>query len=144
MIDQIYNSPFFVIFLFTGGWFLLGFMGSVLGGWFTISKKYRRQNVTSGTLFPYASMYIGSMKYTSMLFVRVGHDGLDISVILAWSFFHPPLLIPWEAIDSCVKAPLYFAKRTRLTLKNPKYSLYFDGELAKEIEKCYHEFATNG
>jgi hypothetical protein len=142
MLNQFYNNQFFPLFVFIGGWFLIGCIGSLLGGWYTISKKYRRQNVTSRTLFPFASMYIGPMKYTNLLFFRVGHDGLDMSVILAWSLFHPPLLIPWDAFESCMKAPLYFSKRTRLTLKNPKYSLYFDGALADEIEKCYHESVT--
>lgn len=142
MLNQLlYHSDLFSIFIFVGGWFLLGCTGSLLSGWYAIGRKYRRQSVTSGRLFSFDSMYIGSMKYIGMLFVRVGHEGLDISIILAWRLLHPPLLIPWEAIGSCGKAPLYFSKRTRLTLENPKYSLYFDGDLADEIERCYHEFS---
>lgn len=144
MLNQLfYHNDLFTVFIFVGGWLLICCIGSVLGGWHEISKKYRRKNVTNGRLFQYVTMYLSAGRYNHVLFVRVGQEGLDISVILPCRLLHPPLLIPWEAFESCVKAPLYFSKRTRLTIRNPKYPLYFTGDLAEEIEKCYHQFATN-
>jgi len=142
MLNQLlYHNDLFSIFAIVGGSFLVLSIMSLIDGWYKVSRKYRRQNVTSGKLFPFAYMYLGVWKYSGAVFVRVGEEGLDISIILPFRFLHPPLLIPWDAFDSCAKTRLYFSQCTQLTLKNPKYTFYFRGQLANEIEKCYQQFA---
>lgn len=142
MLNQLlYHSDLFSTCVFIGGWFFVSSIISFIDGWYKVSEKYRREHGTSGKLFPLVNMHWGIWKYTRCVFVRVGEEGINISILLLFGFAHPPLLIAWEAFDSCTKTR-FFSQWTQLTLKEPKYSICFEGDLADEIERCYHEFAT--
>jgi hypothetical protein len=58
MLNQLlYHNDLFSIFAIVGGSFLVLSIMSLIDGWYKVSRKYRRQNVTSGKLFPFAYMY---------------------------------------------------------------------------------------
>jgi hypothetical protein len=147
MLNWLLSNPIYFGIYFVFIWLFVHYSLSKISGWAAIAKRYRRQNVTHGKLYPFVGMDIGEAMQSGTLFVRVGNEGLDISVFLLFRLFHPPLLIPWNAFDSCKRTRLFSTglfstERLQLTLKELKCVLCFRGALADEIEKCYHEFAT--
>jgi len=135
--------------------FLLGFsclwcgvccLLSLIGGWHTLSKTYRRQTVRDGKLFGFASMALGStespwrwfpVNYNGCLFIKVGDQGLDISILFPFRMLHPPLHIPWSAIESCSEQKLLFSKSVQVKLAAPRQQLNFGGPAGKAIlERC--------
>jgi len=127
MLERLLSNPIVFLCFFVCMWCLASYMVSLLGGWYAISKKYRRQETANGRLYFFTSMNVGIGTYASCLFIRVGEKGLDISVFLPFRFFHPPLLIPWNAFDSCKRTRLFFIERLQLMLRDPKCVLCFRG-----------------
>lgn len=65
--------------------------------------------------------------------VKVGDAGLDISILLPFRFLHPPLLIPWAAIESCREKKLWMSTQAFVRVAKLKKQLTFTGKLATEI-----------
>lgn len=104
-MDPVVLIPIAFPFFFGAMWFgVVGLIGS-LGGWGALAARYPAQPDESGHLFAMASASLGRgllpMNYNGCLKVRLGNAGIGLSVLLPFRFRHPPLTIPWTAVESC-------------------------------------------
>ena len=91
-------GPVVFALLFAGGWCLVMFGISWIGGWGALARKYRATSVPDGKRFWFQSALLGSMNYGSCLTVIVGSAGLYLAVFPPFRMGHPPLLIPWAEL----------------------------------------------
>jgi hypothetical protein len=123
--------------LFIGGWLTICCFISLIGGWHALAKRYRNASSTSGKLFSFASMGLGSgsfpVSYRSCLFVRLDPTGIALSVFPLFRFFHPKLLIPWSAVSNCKRERLWFMDCTAVYVSEPQIRMLFRGRLGREI-----------
>lgn len=88
-----------LLFYFLSLWVLVGAIGSLIDGWFSLSRVYRTQAPFDGAKW---SMQSGQMRwltnYNKVLTIGVGPQGLYLATMFLFRFMHPPLLIPWSEI----------------------------------------------
>ena len=92
-INNIYVTLAFLIVLYVGFCFF--------GGWRALGKQYRNQQ----NILVTASSQAGQIRYKSssafyrdFLNLGVSEEGLYLSITPRLLLFHPPLLIPWDAV----------------------------------------------
>jgi len=71
------------------------------GGWQQLATHYRVTTLPAeaeGSLLGYAK--VGWVSYKNVLRVGACREGLALSVSFLFRPFHPPLLIPWQAVGS--------------------------------------------
>jgi hypothetical protein len=93
-------------------WSLVMAKISYFGGWHTLGIRFRREDtkfsIDGGTpveSYRWTSLKMGSnwfpINYGNCVTVTVGDKGLGLRVMLPFRPMHPPLLIPWSAVESC-------------------------------------------
>jgi hypothetical protein len=129
--------------LFICFWLVMGCLLSLLGGWHSLAKAYRNNAKSSGKSFSFAKMLLGTgsmpMSYRSCMTIRLDSIGMSLSVFLPFRFFHPPLLIPWNAVSSCRQERFWFMKCTAIELLDPQMQMLFLGKAGKEIYEYWEK-----
>jgi hypothetical protein len=129
--------------LFVGLWLLAGCLLSLVGGWHALAKLYRSDAENSGKRFPGATMVVGpgvvTLNYRSCMVIRVDPAGLFLSVFLPFRFFHPPLLIPWNAVSDCRRERFWLMRCTRIELIEPELQLGFLSKAGDEIYRVWQQ-----
>jgi hypothetical protein len=99
-IDQhpaVFAAIFPIYFLCL--WFLVGAILSLVGGWFSLSKRYRTRVPFNGAQWRGRS---GQMRwltnYNRVLTLGASQEGLYLACMFLFRFMHPPLLLPWSEI----------------------------------------------
>ena len=98
--------------LFLAFWSLVIAMVSVIGGWHGLARLYRREETTFSIggddpvdKYRWASLKMGPKffptNYGNCITVSLSERGLGLSVMPLFRTLHPPLLIPWTAIENC-------------------------------------------
>jgi hypothetical protein len=85
----------FVVF-----WVFVCYLISLLGGWFSLSTRYRRP----AGLRPYdaawmVSMSVGLSSYRSCVNLRADNGGLYVGMSILFRAGHAPLFIPWHDLQ---------------------------------------------
>jgi hypothetical protein len=132
--------------LFALFWFFVCTMLSRSGGWASIAKKYPKRNhaedlctaVETSKRFRFASLSLGkglfSVNYGGCLRIVVAPHGIGIGIQFMFRPGHPPLFIPWSAVDSCEEIKqFYFLQRVALYAKGVTDPLLFSGRAGREI-----------
>jgi hypothetical protein len=140
--SQLGAGWFFLFALFFPIFFLSLWCGiccllSWVGGWHSLSSKYGSNRTIAGQHFRFASMSMVRtplpVNYNGCLFVTVGDEGIALSVLFPFRPLHPPLLIPWSAIESCTLRNFWFLQRAVVTISSPKQQMAFDGKVSQAI-----------
>jgi hypothetical protein len=108
---------------------------SLLGGWYRLGKVFPRITQNPGKTFWGAAAAIGFGLFPvnySGLFVRVGSEGIGLSVFFVFRVLHPPLLIPWQAIE-CRQETYWFRRCTAVYIANPRSRILFVGKVGRYI-----------
>lgn len=139
-----------VLFLlfFVGLWCAICCILSLSSGWYALSKTYSRRTTTPtpGQTFGMSSMSVRSAsslfgalpaRYNNCLSITVGQQGIDISMFPLWRLLHPPLLIPWNAIESCTEAQDWLSRYVQVTLVTSQKQFIFHGKAADAILEGY-------
>ena len=136
----VVGVPLVVLF-----WCSVVVMISFIGGWHSLAKVYRAEETTfriarrdEGKRFRWASLAMGPNyfpKYGNCVNVVVSERGIGLRVWLIFRVFHPPLLIPWSAVESCDldKQILIFTRAT-VYLRDRSNPIRFYGKCAWQIE----------
>jgi hypothetical protein len=131
--------------LFISGWLAICCFLSLIGGWHSLTKKYRSTTNSSGKLFSFASMGLGRsfdpVSYRSCLFVRFDSVGIALSIFPLFRFFHPKLFIPWNAVSDCKRERFWFMDCTAICLSEPKTRMLFVGKVGREIYEFRNQTA---
>ncbi len=90
--------------LFIALWCAVSFLISYIGGWFALSKRFKRQSEPYGeTKSAGPFFYTVYMRwwghYSSVVRLTAASDALYASVLFPFRVFHPPLRIPWDQIQ---------------------------------------------
>ncbi|MGB0065553.1 MAG: hypothetical protein WBP85_13980 [Terracidiphilus sp.] len=93
----------FAVF-FIALWCAVSFLISYIGGWFALSKRFKRQSEPYGeTKSAGPFFYTVYMRwwghYSSVVRLTAASDALYASVLFPFRVFHPPLRIPWDQIQ---------------------------------------------
>ena len=77
---------------------------SFLGGWFSLSRRFRAQSEPYGQTqsagpFLYAVKMRFRTNYSNVIRMTAADDGLYLSVLFLMRVGHPPLCIPWKEIE---------------------------------------------
>ena len=114
---------FFAVF-----WIGIGALLSFVGGWHHLTSSFRASSGIDGKRFRFASMSLGyCVGYEHCLFITVGRSGVHLSILFLFRPFHPPLFIPWSAVEEVRPAkflflPLYTDMRIRGFKKRMRFS----------------------
>ena len=102
---------------------VVGAVGTSSGGWRIWAAKYPAPALPPDDerRFRFASMRtsgggIRSARYGSVVNVGVGRRGISLSIWAPFSFLHPPMLIPWEAVEQCEAGELFGHSSAKVTL----------------------------
>ena len=80
-------------------WLFVSFVISFLGGWLSLSRKFRLHGKFSGPKWWGVSGWMRALaSYRGCLVVGANPEGLYLAVIFLFRFAHPPLFIPWAEI----------------------------------------------
>jgi hypothetical protein len=135
-------------------WSLVVAMISFVGGWHTLAKTYPAEETTfriasenTGKQFRWTSLVMGPRyfptNYGNCVNVVVSDLGIRVAVTPLFRTLHPPIQIPWSAIESCTLGKqmlLFKCATTNVTdVKNP---LKFFGKCAEEIDRVWSNRAS--
>ena len=73
-----------------------------LGGWHRLARHYRDDApaVPDGETFRGVHAQVGRTSYRGALRVTLADDALHLSVVRVFRLGHPPLRIPWAAVEA--------------------------------------------
>jgi hypothetical protein len=130
------DSQWFVA-VFVVFWLMICGLLSFLGGWYELARRFKTADGVDGERFYFRSAAIGwrsfPVSYGSCLFATVGPKGIALSILIPFRFLHPPLLIPWSAVERCERVTFWFMNRVAVQVAGFNRRLLFGGALGREI-----------
>jgi hypothetical protein len=118
---------------------LVGSTLSGAGGWRALARRYPGPGDTSPepVRFRFASMrtsggLIGSASFANCVTVEVGERGISLALLPGFRFRHPPIFLPWDAVEQCQTVEAYLHRVTLLTVRGGE-ALTFFGRLGTEV-----------
>lgn len=119
---------------FVGFWLLICATVSLLGGWFSLSTRYRTRLPLIGPKWTGQSGQMRLwMNYNNALTLGVNKDGLYLACMFFFRFMHPPLLIPWSEIAVRRSKGLFFEYVTFAIGRELGISLRIRAKLAEQL-----------
>jgi hypothetical protein len=105
------------------------------GGWSDLAKHYAIQEPFSGTTFQMQSVTIGMLgNYRSVVTIGANYDGLYLNPLVVYRPGHPPLLIPWDDIETRDARGLSFGEMVSFSpRKTPKRTISISKKLADKL-----------
>lgn len=103
-LSQLLNTPYGFAIFFVTLWCLVCFMISLMGGWFSLSRRFRMQAEpygeirSAGPLFYRVKMRF-RVNYGNVIRLKAAEDALYLSILFLFRIGHPPLCIPWKEIQ---------------------------------------------
>lgn len=121
---------------------------SIVGGWHNLAKRFRQQETTfriGGTSdgraekFSWSSLKMGPKffptNYGNCITVTLNDDGIGLKVMPLFRPLHPPLLIPWSAIESiAIGKELMLFDRALIQIKDLANPIRIYGRAGRAIE----------
>ncbi len=80
-------------------WMAICYLIAVLGGWQRLASDYRTEQTSPTPLVKGLSGYLGLSNYNGSINLGVSSEGMYLSVVFLFRAGHPPLFIPWEAVE---------------------------------------------
>lgn len=136
----------FLLF-FVAAWLILCVLLSLMGGWHRLAQRFPAKSDSDGEEFRFASMSLGSglfpVRYRNSLFVTTGRSGLGLSVLFLFRVMHPPLFIPWSAVETVRPEQTLFVSGTAVYLHGFDKRMLFRGRAGKMILEAFNERAVH-
>jgi hypothetical protein len=143
-MDPAHDTRGFVAWfplLFIGVWLLVCALISLTGGWHRLAARFPASSGIDGEAFRFASMSLGSglfpVRYRNTLFVMVGRSGLGLSVFFPFRVLHPPLFIPWSAVETVRREPSWLMNPVAVYIRGFDKRLLFHGRAGKRILETF-------
>ncbi len=115
---------------------------SLMGGWHRLAEKFRATSEIHGEQIRFASMAIGTglfpARYRRVLFVTLGPAGIGLSVIFPYRLLHPPLFIPWSAVESAQRERSWLVNHVAVNIRGFEKRLFFRGTAGKKILEAFN------
>ena len=102
-LDRFLNTPYGFAVFFVTLWCFVCFVISVLGGWYSLTTRFRAQSEPSGDLKSAGPLFYGvkmrfRINYSSVIRITAADDALYVSILFLFRAGHPPLRIPWTDV----------------------------------------------
>jgi len=102
--DSFLANPLGFAIFFVTLWCAICFLISLMTGWFSLGRRFKRQSDPSGeTKSAGPFFYTVYMRwwghYSSIIRLTAASDALYASVLFPLRIGHPPLRIPWDEIE---------------------------------------------
>ena len=96
-------TPLVIAIVFVAFWCVVCFLISFFSGWFTLSRRFKKQSEPQGEIRSAGPFFYGVYMrwwshYGSGIRLIAASDALYASVLFLLRIGHPPLRIPWEEI----------------------------------------------
>lgn len=128
--------------LFICFWLGISALLSSIGGWHQLAAQFAASSPTDGKRFWFASMSLGSglfpVSYGSCLFVTVGRSGFRLSIFFLFRFLHPPLFIPWSAIEAVRPEKFWFLTFTTVRIRGFNKRMLFQKRVGKKLMEEFY------
>jgi hypothetical protein len=72
---------------------------ATLGGWTAIARQYPATGTPSGKSFWFQSGRFNWCDYNGCMTIRITDDGLRLSLPIPFRPGHPPIFLPWSALN---------------------------------------------
>jgi hypothetical protein len=115
-------------------WLCVLLILSLVGGWKRIADQFPASvsPVDEGRHFRFVWGTVGSpslpIVYRACLFCTVSPAGLKVSVFPLFRFMHPPMFIPWSAVDAASRDRWGLGTLTTLRLRGSSQRLRLMGD----------------
>ncbi len=102
-LNQFLKMPYGFAIFFVALWCFVCFSISILGGWFSLSGRFRALAEPCGDIKTAGPFFYGvkmrfRINYSSVIRLAAAEDALYLSVLFLYRVGHPPLRIPWTEI----------------------------------------------
>ena len=95
------------------------------GGWRALAERYPPVRVSSlpEERYRFASLrtaggLVGTATYNTCVTLGVSTQGLSLALWGPFRLFHPPLFLPWDAVESCRSIEAYGRQVLQLEVKH--------------------------
>lgn len=106
--------------LFIGVWTAVCLLMSLLGGWHRLAKVYPGRSSPTGKCFRMQSGSFGWVNYGNCLCIHTSPDGIDLAIMLPFRIGHPPLFIPWEAVENARVKSFLWVRAVHFDVGSPR------------------------
>jgi hypothetical protein len=100
-------------------WCLVCVGFACLSDWRQLATIFTAQRPPSGRRFDFESVGVGHVAYSLCVTIHVSGKGIHLSVLFPFRLAHPPLFIPWQAIDFVDIDRAIWSGRAELKVGNP-------------------------
>ena len=92
----------FSLICFIAAWIGVAYIFAKVGGWSRLSAKYSSHDLFSGSWKKWQSARFGVIDYCNCIWIGIASEGLYLKTgpLFFFRVFHPPLCVPWSAIES--------------------------------------------
>jgi hypothetical protein len=102
-LNGFLNTPYGFVVFFVTFWCSICFFISMMGGWFTLSRRFKRQSEPYGEIRSAGPLFYGvkmrfRVNYGNVIRITSADDALYLSMLFLFRIGHPPLRIPWTEI----------------------------------------------
>jgi hypothetical protein len=121
-LNGFLDTPYGFAIFFVTLWCVISFFISFLGGWHSLSRRFKKQSEpygetkSAGPLFYRVQMRFRA-NYGNIIRLTAAEDALYLSILFFFRVGHPPLRIPWNEIQFG-RAKFLWLKFVVLTLGN--------------------------
>jgi hypothetical protein len=97
---------------------VVGFL-SLLGGWSRLGSRYATDKTPRGTALRWQTGAVGLVSYRNVLKIDVAQDGLFLAMPWPFRIGHPPLFIPWSAVQGATATQMLWLRQVRFGVGKP-------------------------
>ena len=129
-----------VIFLvaFPALWVGVNAVLSYTGGWALLAKRFRSDHSEKGHEFRFATALFKKkpmppVTYRGNLFITIGENGIQLSLLFLFRVLSPPLLIPWSEIEGISEQRHLFGIYGVIDIRNCPVRILVPGNAGKYL-----------
>jgi len=113
---------------------------SRLGGWATLSDRFRATEPPTGDRFHFVSGSMGAflpVNYGSCLTVTVNERGFHLAILLPFRLGSPPLFIPWSEVASIDEKRFLFTRFASIRVRDAWPEIRIRGRAGERIRAAH-------
>lgn len=126
---------------FVLAWIGVSVLLSVMSGWHQLASRFRATSAIEGQRYRFSSLSLGAgafpMSYRNCIFVTVGRSGFLMSVLFLYRAYHPPIFVPWSAVETVHPEQRWFLTCTAVYIRGFDKRLLFRGRAGRKILELF-------
>ncbi len=121
--------PWLPLAIFFLWWCFVVWLVGKISGWQELAEKYPGGSQLDDPMVRWKWWQSVSMRahcnYNNCLILGISPKGLALRMPFVFRVGHPPILLPWQAIESAEAGQTWWIKTLRLQVGSPRISLLF-------------------